>query len=101
MARVEYSVVHWINQVMHAHPLLASVVVEFSTWGVTLFGVLAVGLWLLSPPGDTRGKRACAAGLGAAALGLAANQVISHLWDRARPYDAHHAILPLTTPSAD
>jgi hypothetical protein len=55
---VEYDVERWINGTMHAHPLLASVVVEFSNWGVILFGVLAVGLWLLSPPGDTRWKRA-------------------------------------------
>src|SRR3954452_5200922 len=86
---------------MHAHPLLASAVVEFSSWGVTLFGVLAVGLWLLSPPGDTVWKRACAAGLAAAAVGLVVNQVISHIWDRARPYDAHAAIVPLLPPSAD
>jgi undecaprenyl-diphosphatase len=98
---VEYSFEHWVNQVVHAHPLLASAVVEFSSWGVTLFGVLAVGLWLLSPPGDTVWKRACAAGLAAAAVGLVVNQVISHLWDRPRPYDAHHAIVPLLTRSAD
>jgi undecaprenyl-diphosphatase len=98
---VEYSVEQWINQTVHAHPLLSAVVVEFSTWGVTVFGVLAVGLWLLSPPGDTLWKRACAAGLGSAALGLGVNQVISHLWARARPYEAHHAIVPLLHPSAD
>jgi undecaprenyl-diphosphatase len=98
---VEYSLVHWINQVMHAHPLLASIVVEFSTWGVLVFGVLAVGLWLLSPPGETAWKRACAAGLSAAAVGLLANQVISHVWDRARPYEAHAAIVPLLSRSTD
>jgi undecaprenyl-diphosphatase len=98
---MEYEVERWINQVMHAHPLLASVVVEFSTWGVALFGVLAVGLWLLSPPGDTTWKRACTAGLAAAAVGLLVNQVISHIWDRARPYEAHAAIVPLIPKSAD
>jgi undecaprenyl-diphosphatase len=98
---MEYSVVHWINQVVHVHPLLASVVVEFSTWGVPVFGVLAVGLWLLSPPGDTAWKRACVAGLSAAAVGLAANQVISHVWDRARPYEAHPSITPLLSRSGD
>jgi len=36
-----------------------------------------------------------------AALGLLANQVISHVWDRARPYEAHHAIVPLLPRSAD
>ena len=60
---VEYSFEQWVNRLVHAHPLVGSVVVEFSNWGVALFGVLAVGLWLLSPPGDTRWKRACAAGL--------------------------------------
>jgi membrane-associated phospholipid phosphatase len=98
---VEYSFEQWVNHLVHAHPLLASVVVEFSNWGVALFGVLAVGLWLLSPPGDTRWKRACAAGLSAAALGLLANQVISHIWDRARPYETHAGIVPLLPRSVD
>jgi membrane-associated phospholipid phosphatase len=98
---VEYSFEQWVNRLVHAHPLMGSVVIEFSHWGVALFGVLAVGLWLLSPPGDTRWKRAGAAGLSAAALGLLANQVISHVWDRARPYEAHHAIVPLLPRSAD
>ena len=98
---MEYSFEQWVNRLVHAHPLVGSVVVEFSNWGVALFGVLAVGLWLLSPPGDTRWKRACAAGLSAAALGLLVNQVISHVWDRARPYEAHHAIVPLLPRSAD
>ena len=98
---METTFVEWVNRLMHAHPLLAGVVVEFSTWGVPLFGILAVGLWLLSPPGDTTWKRACAAGLSAAALGLLANQVISHLWDRARPYEAHPSIVPLLPRSID
>ncbi len=100
-ARVEYRLELWINQTMHAHPLLASVVVQFSTWGVPLFGVLAVAMWLLSPPGDTTWKRACAAGLSAAAVGLLANQVISHIWHRPRPYELHSAIIPLLPRSAD
>jgi undecaprenyl-diphosphatase len=98
---VEYHLERWINQTMHHHHLMASVVVEFSTWGVTVFGVLAVGLWVLSPPGDTLWKRACAAGLSAAALGLLINVVIAHLWHRPRPYQAHHQIVPLVSPSFD
>ena len=98
---MEYTFEHWVNQVMHAHPLLARAAIEFSSWGVALFGVMAVGLWLLSPPGHTTWKRACAAGLSAAAVGLLVNQMIIHLWERARPYDAHHSIVPLVTPSVD
>jgi membrane-associated phospholipid phosphatase len=99
--RLEYTFEQWVNQVMHAHPLLGSVATEFTSYGVALFGVMAVGLWLLSAPGETTWKRACAAGLSAAAVGLAVNQVISHVWERARPYEAHHSIIPLVTPSAD
>jgi undecaprenyl-diphosphatase len=98
---LDYDAEHWINQLMRHHPLMGQAVIQFSTWGVTVFGVVAVGLWLLSPAGDTRWKRACASGLAAGALGLGINQLISHIWDRARPYDAHHAIVPLLTRSAD
>ena len=98
---METSFVEWLNRLVHVHPLLASVVVEFSTWGVPLFGILAVGLWLLSPPGNTVWKRACAAGLSAAAVGLLTNQVLSHIWDRARPYEAHASIVPLLPRSTD
>lgn len=98
---MEYSFEQWVNTQVHAHPLVGSVVVEFSNWGVILFGALAVGLWLLSPPGGTRWKRACAAGLSAAAIGLLANQAVSHVWDRPRPYEAHAGIVPLLPRSAD
>jgi membrane-associated phospholipid phosphatase len=98
---VEASFVEWLNRLMHAHPLLAGVVVQFSTWGVPTFGVLAVGLWLLSPPGDRRWKRACVAGLSAAALGLLVNQAISHVWDRGRPYEAHPSVVPLLQRTSD
>lgn len=98
---MDYSIDRWINQLMHAHPLMAQAVIQFSSWGVALFGVLAVCLWLLSPPGDTTWKRACAAGLGAATLGLGINQVLTHIWSRPRPYVSHHALVPLISPSAD
>lgn len=98
---METSFVEWLNTLVHAHPLMASVVVEFSTWGVPVFGILAVGLWFLSPPGDTTWKRACTAGLFAAAIGLLTNQVISHLWDRTRPYEAHASIVPLLAKTTD
>ena len=75
---MEYSFEQWVNHVVHAHPLVASVVVEFSNWGVALFGSWPLGCGS-SLPGDTRWKRACAAGLSAAVLGLLANQVISHV----------------------
>ena len=36
---MEYSFEQWVNTQVHGHPLVGSVVVEFSNWGVALFGV--------------------------------------------------------------
>ena len=54
--------------------------------------VVTVGLWLLARPGaDRKWKLAAASGLGAAALALAVNKVISGaIWHRDRPYETHH-----------
>lgn len=52
-----------------------------------------VGLWLLARPyGSTRWKLACVSALVSAGLALGVNQVISHLWERARPFTEHPAL---------
>ena len=45
---MEYTFEHWVNQVMHAHPLLARAAIEFSSWGVALFGVV-LAQWASRP----------------------------------------------------
>ena len=67
-----------------------------------LYALATVGLWLLARPyGNPRWKLASASGLIAAAVALAVNQVISHLWDRPRPFVEHpaltHALAARTT----
>jgi hypothetical protein len=57
--------------------------------------------WLASGRGADARKRATAGALGAAALALAANQLIAHVWDRPRPYAAHAGIVPLAGISSD
>jgi undecaprenyl-diphosphatase len=69
---------------------------------VPLFAVATVGLWLLSRPGDDRRwKLASASALAAAAVAMLANQLISHLWERPRPFTAHplatHLLAPMST----
>lgn len=58
--------------------------------------VVTVGLWFLARPGaDPKWKLAAASGLGAAALALAVNKVISGaIWHRNRPYQTHHFVDP-------
>jgi hypothetical protein len=100
---VDYTIEHAINHGLRAHPLLDAVLAGFASWGVTLFGVAAFALWLFDRPGRPGTYRhACAAGLSAAAVGLLVNQVISHTWHRARPYEAHpHGVIPLISGSHD
>jgi hypothetical protein len=100
---MDYTIEHAINHGLRAHPLLDAVLSGFASWGVTLFGVAAFALWLFDRPGRVGTyRRACAAGLSAAAVGLLVNQVISHTWHRARPYEAHpHGVIPLISGSHD
>lgn len=100
---MDYRIDHAVNVVARHHPLLASIVSGFASWGVVAFGAAAVALWLLAPPGGPdRWKRAATAGLAGATVGLLANQVIIHLWQRPRPYQAHPlGIVPLLARSTD
>src|SRR5947209_4915195 len=99
---MDYAIDHAINHGVRAHPLLVSIISGFANWGVVAFGVAAVALWLFDAPGRPAvWRRACAAGLSAASVGLLINQLVSHLWDRPRPYQAHASIVPLLSPSHD
>lgn len=58
--------------------------------------VVTVGLWLLARPGGSeKWKLASVSALGSAALALGINRLISsEIWDRQRPYLAHHIAHP-------
>ena len=59
---------------------------------VPAYAAATLGLWLLARPwGPARWKRATMAALLSAALALLANQAISHVWERPRPFAAHPA----------
>lgn len=101
--QMDYTIDHAINHGLRAHPLLDSVLAGFASWGVTLFGIAVFALWLFDRPRHAGVyRRACAAGLSAAAVGLLVNQVISHAWHRPRPYESHpHGVIPLIAGSHD
>lgn len=59
-------------------------------WAVPTFVFATMGLWVLDRPGSPyRWKTACLSGLSAAGLGLLISQLITHLWQRPRPFVAH------------
>jgi undecaprenyl-diphosphatase len=100
---MEYTIDHALNHAIREHPLLVSIIAGFANWGVLAFGVAACALWLFDTPRRPGlWRRATAAGLSAAAVGLLANQLIAQLWHRPRPYQDHPlGILPLLSPSHD
>ena len=58
--------------------------------GVPVMAIATFALWLLARPGANRKwKLASASALASAAVALLVNQVIGHLWHRARPFATH------------
>jgi membrane-associated phospholipid phosphatase len=100
---MDYTIDHALNHAIREHPLLVAIISGFANWGVLAFGVAACALWLFDKPREPGvWRRATAAGLSAAAVGLLANQLIAQLWHRPRPYQDHPlGILPLLSPSHD
>jgi undecaprenyl-diphosphatase len=82
-----------LNGSLRGHPSISDEIEDFVTyWAVPLFVVATLSLWLLDRPGRMyRFKVACLSGLTSAGLGLLAAQVVSHLWVRERPFEAHPA----------
>ncbi len=70
-------------------------------WAVPVFAAATIGLWFLDRPGPWyRWKIAALAGTTAAGLGLVLSQVITHFWQRPRPFVAHaHDTVLLVAPS--
>jgi undecaprenyl-diphosphatase len=65
---------------------------------VPLYALATVALWLLARPyGSPRWKLASLSALISAAVALATNQVISHLWERPRPFTDHPALTHVLT----
>ena len=70
-------------------------------WAVPLFVVATFSLWILDRPGRAnRWKVAMLSGLVSAGLGLAVGQVVSHVWVRERPFDAHPLQTVLLVPGS-
>lgn len=100
---MDWQLFHLLNGLLMGHGLIGDEVEDFSLWSVPVLAAATLGLWLLGRPGTvSRWRVACASALASAAIALLANQLISHLWQRARPTDAHAgAHLYFVAPSHD
>jgi len=87
---VDWRVYHAINVFVAHHAWLGRSFHVIETYGTYLIGIAAVCLWLLARPGgDRKWKLAAGSALGAAALGLLVNRIISSSWHRDRPFATH------------
>jgi undecaprenyl-diphosphatase len=88
---VDWRAYHAINRVVSDHSWLGSTFKAIETYGTIVIAVAAVCLWFAARPGgDRKWKLAAGSALGAAALGLLVNKVVSSLYHRDRPYQTHH-----------
>ncbi|HEY5294518.1 MAG TPA: phosphatase PAP2 family protein [Gaiellaceae bacterium] len=87
---MDWRVYHAINVFVAHHAWLGRSFHVIETYGTYLIGIAAVCLWLLARPGgDRKWKLAAGSALGAAALGLLVNRIISSSWHRDRPFATH------------
>lgn len=87
---MDWSLAHLLNGAVSSRDWLEDPVTLVASLAVPAFAAVSVGLWFLARPyAELRWKRASTSALVAAGIALAANQVISHAWQRPRPYATH------------
>ena len=101
-APIDWALFRLLNGSLRDRPAIADWIEDYVTfWAVPLFVVATFSLWILDRPGQAnRWKVACLSGLVSAGLGLAVGQVVSHIWVRERPFDAHPLQTVLLVPGS-
>jgi membrane-associated phospholipid phosphatase len=83
---------HAVNSGVATRDWLEDPVTAAADLVVPIYAVATVALWLLARPyGSPRWKLACVSALTSSAVALLANQAISHVWARTRPFVDHPA----------
>ena len=90
---MDWTVFHAVNSAVATHDWLEDPTTALAGAIVPLYALATVGLWFLARPyGPVRWKLASASALVSAGVALLANQAISHLWERPRPFTAHSSL---------
>jgi undecaprenyl-diphosphatase len=100
---MDWSLAHHLNVLVATHDLVEDPVTALAAAAVPVYAAATLLLWPLDRPyARARWKVACVSALMSAGLALLANQIVGHLWDRARPFAAHpDAVHLLAARSAD
>lgn len=99
---MDYTLFHAVNQLAGHYDRIDDVFEFIAKYSPFALIALLLGLWFWPGTRSGRDRRqwACIAATVSAALALGINQVIIRLWERPRPFAAHHAVL-LLKPSQD
>ena len=90
---MDWTLFHAVNSGVATREWLEDPTTALAGMIVPLYALATVGLWFLARPyGPVRWKLASASAVVAAGVALLANQAISHLWERPRPFTAHAAL---------
>jgi len=99
---MDWKITHWLNGSLRHHTMPQHLVTWLVQASVPVVAALTITLWFCSRPGDRTYKRASATALAASAIALGINQIITHIWQRARPFTAHpHQVILLASRSHD
>jgi undecaprenyl-diphosphatase len=95
---VDYRLYRAFDDLAARHTGFAHAVSWLESYGVVLYAVATVALWLLARPGGPRRwKLASASALVSCGLALLVNRVIADVWHRPRPYETHPQAYHLTS----
>ena len=90
---MDWTLFHAVNSGVATREWLEDPTTALAGLIVPLYALATVGLWFRARPyGPVRWKLASASAVVAAGVALLANQAISHLWERPRPFTAHAAL---------
>jgi len=95
---VDFRIFHAVDEFSVDYKWVAHATYAFETFGIVVYGLAVVLLWLLTAPGsERRWKIAALCGGVTALISLGINQIIGNLiWHRPRPYEAHPGVYHLT-----
>jgi undecaprenyl-diphosphatase len=95
---MDWRIFHAIDEFSVDYKWVAHATYAFETFGIVVYGLAVVLLWLLTAPGsERRWKVAALCGGVTALISLAINQIIGNfIWHRPRPYESHPGVYHLT-----
>ena len=103
LAGIDWWLFHAVNSSVATRDWLEDPATALAAFAVPLYALATVALWFIGRPyREMRWKVACVSALASAASAMLANQAISHVWSRARPFTAHESLTHLlAAPSPD